>query len=69
MTKCPYCNQFITRVVIETPDITDLLWNPLYKWVIYSCPNLACSKLLWVQMDPIALKVSTAELTVQKLKN
>jgi len=56
MQKCPYCEQFITRVVIETPNITDLIWTPLYNWVAYSCPNIMCGKVLSVWIDPIALR-------------
>lgn len=63
--KCPKCENTIANVYIQPVDAKVPFSTDEYKAVSYQCPS--CRTILSVQMDPIALKISTADLVASKV--
>ena len=63
MKICPHCETVLTSVNIQ--DLTgNASGRTQWKCIAYTCPH--CSKVLSVQIDPVALKTDTLN-AVQKL--
>lgn len=65
MTKCPHCEKFITSISIQALDGTAAEHRKM-KCIGYTCP--LCSKLISVQLDPIALKIDTLNGVAELLR-
>jgi hypothetical protein len=55
--KCPKCESIVTRVNLESLDVYVGMQNQ-WKGVSYLCPY--CRTVLCVGIDPVALKIDTA---------
>lgn len=53
MTKCPKCEQTISRVSIK--ELDGVTSQKTWRCISYNCP--LCHTSLGVQIDPIAIKV------------
>lgn len=63
--KCPKCENTIANVYIQPVDAKVPFSTEGFKAVSYQCPS--CRTILSVQMDPVALKISTADLVAFRL--
>lgn len=64
--KCPKCGLIVSHVNIEHVDIRQAFQS---KWHGASlvCPNLNCSTVLGVTIDPIAIKADTISGVLQSM--
>lgn len=52
--KCPHCNTVINNVELKSMDVNEN-FRKKFNWVAYVCPNVNCSSILWVSIDPVAI--------------
>ncbi|OEZ46721.1 hypothetical protein JAB1_46590 [Janthinobacterium sp. MP5059B] len=62
MTICPYCDQQIGSLTIQTP--TGYAAGGSWKCITLNCPK--CHKVLSAQIDPIAIKTDTINAIKQR---
>ncbi len=60
MSKCPYCEQQLSHVNLDSLTSSELFGSgTTWKTIAYSCPY--CEKLLNIQIDPVALRTEIIE--------
>lgn len=66
--KCPACGQ-VPAFGINMQGV-DIKGTDTRSWhgVMYVCPNITCSTILGVGIDPVALKTDTIDGVVAKLR-
>ncbi len=64
--KCPHCEKTITHVNLE-PITMNVTLQPKWKGNSYSCPD--CSKILGVEMDPLAVADTLKNYLLKALRN
>lgn len=65
MIKCPHCEELITSVSIQALD-GKVAGRTRWACIGYTCPR--CSKLISVQIDPVALKTDILNGVEELLK-
>jgi hypothetical protein len=63
--KCPHCKKVISRVKVETIQISAGL-KESYAGVTYVCPGCQC--VLAVAMDPLALNADVVSRLLKALR-
>ena len=66
--KCPFCERNIMHVELKNIPI-HVNMQPAYNWVSYVCPNLDCNSILWVAIDPIAIKSDIIDWVIDRLRS
>ena len=65
--KCPHCTKAIMGVKLHAVDATSTGFSLGEGWkaVTYACPS--CSKVLGVQIDPVAIKADIVREVTEEL--